>query len=218
MTRIVLYGVGSSIVVDVEESLHRAGYVLAAGIRNRPAKTFLSKDAREVALEDIEPDLRDLPFLVPLFTPGHRQRGNEEARENGFSKPLTLIDPSVSVPRSLEIGPGSYINSGCSLGSASHFGAFAFVNRGASVGHHAQISDFVSIGPGVVIAGHVSIGRGSVVGAGATILPECSIGTNAVIGGGSVVTKDVPDGSMVFGNPARIVRRDIGGYQGLAVT
>jgi acetyltransferase-like isoleucine patch superfamily enzyme len=48
--------------------------------------------------------------------------------------------------------------------------------------------------------------RGASIGSGATILCGVTIGANALIGAGSVVTKDVPDGAVVAGNPARVVR------------
>lgn len=50
------------------------------------------------------------------------------------------------------------------------------------------------------------IGHHASIGANATILPGLSIGAGAMIGAGAVVTKDVPPGSLVVGNPARIVR------------
>jgi acetyltransferase-like isoleucine patch superfamily enzyme len=67
------------------------------------------------------------------------------------------------------------------------------------------------------MAGQVTIGMGTMVGTVATILPSLHVGENAVIGAGLVVTRDVPSGCLVVGNPARIVRTDIGGYKGLCV-
>ena len=43
------------------------------------------------------------------------------------------------------------------------------------------------------------------IGVRATILPNVTIGPNAVVGACSVVTKDVPPGSVVAGNPARVI-------------
>jgi acetyltransferase-like isoleucine patch superfamily enzyme len=50
------------------------------------------------------------------------------------------------------------------------------------------------------------IGSGAIVGANATILPGVRIGSRALVAAGSVVTKDVPDGFVVAGNPARVTR------------
>jgi acetyltransferase-like isoleucine patch superfamily enzyme len=52
-----------------------------------------------------------------------------------------------------------------------------------------------------------SVKRGASIGSGATILCGVSIGERAIVGAGSVVTKDVPDGAIVAGNPARVLRR-----------
>jgi acetyltransferase-like isoleucine patch superfamily enzyme len=49
--------------------------------------------------------------------------------------------------------------------------------------------------------------RGASIGSGATILCGVTIGERAIVGAGSVVTKDVPDGAVVAGNPARVLRR-----------
>ena len=48
--------------------------------------------------------------------------------------------------------------------------------------------------------------KGASIGSGATILSNVVIGERAVVGAGSMVTRDVPDGAIVAGNPARILR------------
>ena len=53
----------------------------------------------------------------------------------------------------------------------------------------------------------LEIGENVFIGAKSSILHNCNrIGNNAVIGVGSVVTKDVPDNSIVAGNPAKIIK------------
>jgi maltose O-acetyltransferase len=55
----------------------------------------------------------------------------------------------------------------------------------------------------------VRIGSRCFVGAGSMILPGVTIGDECIVGAGSVVFDDVPARSIVGGNPARILRRDI---------
>jgi len=59
------------------------------------------------------------------------------------------------------------------------------------------------------------IRSGARIGANATVLPGIVIGRDALVGAGSVVVTDVPDGAVVVGNPARIVRQvtDIPDYR-----
>lgn len=49
--------------------------------------------------------------------------------------------------------------------------------------------------------------EGASIGSGSAILCGVSIGKNALVGAGSVVTKDVPDDTIVAGNPAKILRK-----------
>lgn len=218
MSRIVLYGIGSPLVVDYVESAHRAQRAIALGVCNVVGEIHLARDTPICAPDEVPPDLRVLPILVPLFTPGYRQKGAREADANGFATPTTLVDPTAVLPRAIALCEGTYINAACVLGAGSVFGPFALINRGANVGHHARFGRFVSVGPGAVIAGGVTLGDGVVVGAGAVILPEVIIGANAVVGAGAVVTRDVDPECLILGNPGRVARRDIGGYRGVRVT
>ncbi len=51
----------------------------------------------------------------------------------------------------------------------------------------------------------IKIGNNVFIGCNVTILPNVKIGNNVIIAAGSIVTKDVPDNSVVGGNPAKII-------------
>lgn len=86
---------------------------------------------------------------------------------------------------------------------------------------HITIGENVTLAPNVHVLAHdastkvfldhtrvanTKIGNNVFVGAGSIILPGVTIGNNVVVGAGSVVTKDIPDGSIAIGNPARVVK------------
>jgi acetyltransferase-like isoleucine patch superfamily enzyme len=52
----------------------------------------------------------------------------------------------------------------------------------------------------------ICVREGAVVGANVTVLPGVVIGQRALVGAGSVVVREVPDGAVVAGNPARVVK------------
>ena len=51
----------------------------------------------------------------------------------------------------------------------------------------------------------IKIGNNVFIGCNVTILPNIKIGNNVIIAAGSVVTKDVPNNSVIGGNPAKII-------------
>ena len=53
----------------------------------------------------------------------------------------------------------------------------------------------------------ILVGDNVWIGYGAQVMGGVSIGSNSIIGAGAVVTKDVPDGAVVVGVPARIIRQ-----------
>ena len=115
----------------------------------------------------------------------------------------------------------------CDYGSHIHIGSESFINFNVSmidVGE-IRIGDKVLIGPGTglftaihpidpeIRATGVESSKPIVIedkvriGGNVTILPGVKIGRGAIIGAGSVVTKDIPEMTIVAGNPAKVIRK-----------
>jgi carbonic anhydrase/acetyltransferase-like protein (isoleucine patch superfamily) len=70
------------------------------------------------------------------------------------------------------------------------------------------VGERVTVGHQVMLHG-CTIGDGSLIGIGAIVLNGVKIGKHCLVGAGSLVTegKEFPDGSMIIGSPARVVRQ-----------
>ena len=119
----------------------------------------------------------------------------------------TVIDPTSQIDKNVLIGEGTVIMPKCVLQVDSQIGKHVIVNTGAIVEHDCRIADFVHLAPGVVLCGNVYVGENTLVGAGSIVVPNITIGSNCLIAAGTVITQDIPDGSIVRGNPGRIIRK-----------
>ncbi|MEO8117757.1 MAG: gamma carbonic anhydrase family protein [Rhodoferax sp.] len=78
----------------------------------------------------------------------------------------------------------------------------------SDTGMPLTLGDDVTVGHQVMLHG-CTIGDGSLIGIGAVVLNGAKIGKGCLVGAGSLVTegKEFPDGSMILGSPAKVVRQ-----------
>jgi sugar O-acyltransferase (sialic acid O-acetyltransferase NeuD family) len=139
--------------------------------------------------------------------------GNPELRYKLYKKFVdiggeftTVIDSKANIGSySVQIGLGSNILSNANISNSVLIGMGCIIYYNVNITHDCILGDFVEVSPSVNILGNAIVGEFTKIGANSTILPNIRIGKNVVIGAGSVVTKNIPDNSIAYGVPAKIV-------------
>jgi serine O-acetyltransferase len=122
---------------------------------------------------------------------------------NHWSRWLTAIDihPGATIGRNFFIDHG-----------------FTVIGETAEIGDDVTIYQCVTLGgtsPDNGVAGkrHPTVLDGAIIGSGAQVLGPITVGERARIGANAVVTKDVPEGAVMVGIPARPVLVEAGTWQ-----
>ena len=145
-----------------------------------------------------------------------REKLTERCRSDGieiFSVTANnaIILDEVSIGEGAILCPFTTITSNVIIGKSFQANIYSYV------AHDCVIGDYVTFAPGVKCNGNIIIEDYAYIGTGAIIKQgrpgkPLRIGRSAVVGMGAVVTKDVAEGAVVVGNPAKpLTRKGLGG-------
>jgi len=107
------------------------------------------------------------------------------------------IEGDVVIGDRVSLQSGCYVTRGVVIEDEVFCGPRVITMNDKRITHRRPTMTFVRSAPRIL--------RAARVGGGSVLLPGVTVGANALVGAGSVVTRDVPDGAIVAGNPARVV-------------
>lgn len=117
------------------------------------------------------------------------------------------IHPSVQMGKAVELGQGVALMAGSVINSASSIGDFCIVNTRSSIDHDNLLHAFASIAPGATTGGNVTVGECAALSIGATVKHKVTIGAHAIVGAGAVLLSDCGACEVVYGVPAKPIRK-----------
>jgi sugar O-acyltransferase (sialic acid O-acetyltransferase NeuD family) len=149
-------------------------------------------------------------MVIAIANPRVRKVVAEKCENAGISLRSTKAS-NVVILDDVDIGVGACLSPFVTITSNVRIGKCFHANLYAYVEHDCVIGDYVTFGPGakcngnVVIEDHAYVGSGAILKQGISGKPLV-VGRGATIGMGAVVTKDVKAGTVVVGNPARVLK------------
>lgn len=125
------------------------------------------------------------------------------------------IEPGAIIRDRVEIGDNAVIMMGAVINIGAVIGEGTMIDMGAILGGRATVGKNCHIGAGAVLAGVVEPASATpviieddvLVGANAVVIEGVRVGKGSVVAAGAIVIEDVPEGVVVAGCPARIIKK-----------
>jgi sugar O-acyltransferase (sialic acid O-acetyltransferase NeuD family) len=154
-------------------------------------------------LLDLKPEA-PTHFICAIGENRKRKQLCEQLEAMGL-KPMSVIDPSVIIAPGVSVGEGSYVAAGSILSPGSTLGRHVVVNQGCTIGHDSSLGDYAQACPGSRVSGWVKVGEGALLGSNAVAAPRVSIGAWSTLAAASFASRDLADGVVAIGVPAKLL-------------
>ncbi|HYX27072.1 MAG TPA: acetyltransferase [Pyrinomonadaceae bacterium] len=150
---------------------------------------------------------RGISHVVMAFGDNQRRLNLGALVLNEGCELATAVHPAAIIAADVRIGHGTVVMAGVVINPGTVIGQHAIINTAAVIEHGCQIGDGALINSRSCIAGNVTVERAATVEIGAIVASGLRIGAAAVVGAGSLVLKDVPEATLVYGSPAKVIKK-----------
>ena len=208
--KIVLVGAGQHLHVVLYNMEMQGKYEAACILDSDPSKKGRLIKGIEIAgdysdLKAIEERFGTRKFFISFGNMKYRRPVFQRFVQEGWEA-VNIIHPQAVISPEARLGKGILVECGCYITPNPVIGDNVVINIGSQVNHDNILEDHVYIASGVILSGGVTIGENSLLDDGVIISLGNRVGKNCVIGAGAVVTKDIEDGKVAYGVPARVIR------------
>ncbi len=180
---------------------------------NIPAGTTATGPCKVVgATKDILRDYHANAFDCLAIAIGYRHMNQRKALFDRFSTKIpfvTLVHSSCQIDGSAKIGNGTMLYPGCIIDKNVVVEDNVLLNLGVVIAHDSVVGSHCYLAPRAVLSGFVSVRDRCFLGTGAIISDTIEIVSNCIVGAGAVVVKNIDEGGVYVGNPAKkIIQAD----------
>ncbi len=156
------------------------------------------------------PSLREKYGISAVYCP----LGNNKSRVKFLKRASSLgydtpnyIHPSVIISPNVKIGKGVYILLGTQIMPYTKVEDFVMISMNVSIAHHNVLKTGTFLSTGCNFGASIVAEENTYCGIGSTIMTGLHrLGKDCLIGAGAVVIRDVPDGAVMAGVPAKVIK------------
>jgi sugar O-acyltransferase (sialic acid O-acetyltransferase NeuD family) len=205
--KLCIYGAGG-FAKEVYWLALQCGYEVDAFIDIHPGETYRGVPVVSENYFDKEKHLA----TVAVGSPKLREKIVKQIIDrHGLSVFKTLVHPKANVmDPNVIVGYGSVVCANCILTCDIQLGMFSQLNLSTTIGHDVVAGDFFTTAPGVHISGKVNAGERVYFGTNASTVEDISICNDVTVGAAACVSKDIIEGGIYIGVPARKLEKKNG--------
>lgn len=147
-------------------------------------------------------------IVIAVGEPKDREMLFIRVKKAGYSL-ATLVHEEAFVTTTAVLGEGVVVQEGVRVSIQSVIGKNVYINHRSMIGNNSRVGNHCQICANVMLEGNIQMQDAVFAGDSVSIKNRTTIGEHSILSAGSVVLKDVQPYTVMMGNPAREISKNI---------